>query len=137
MPKPPEGHRFELANRAAEKHGATSPRQIGTEAANQKRRVLRQIGLRANQLDGIGKALLDNYARAQAKVVLLDNYFEREGLLTAKGSPRAATKIYFTAINSARLALVRLNEHLKERHADPRRELDAYLEATYREVNGD
>lgn len=133
-PAPP----FEVGNTAALVHGTRSERQIGTEAGNQKRRLLRQIGLRANQLDGIGKALLDNYCRAQAKVVLLDTYFEREGFLTAKGTPRDATRVYFTAINSARLALIRLNEHLKERHRDPTGDLRDYIEATYSVVeNGD
>jgi hypothetical protein len=121
-------------NTLALKHGATSERQIGTEAGNQKRRLLRQIGLRANELDGIGRALLDNYARAQSKVEILDRYFAAEGLLTTKGIPRPATRIYFTAVNSARLALVRLNEHLKERRHDPTGELHRYLEA--RVVNG-
>jgi hypothetical protein len=130
---------FEVGNTAATTHGATSERQIGTEAANQKRRLLRQIGLRANQLDGIGRALLDNYCRAQAKVVLLDHYFDREGFLTAKGTPRAATRVYFTAVNSARLALVRLNEHLKELQADPNQALADYLASKreYQVRNGD
>jgi hypothetical protein len=88
-------------------------------ARAQKRRFLRRIGLRASDLDGIGQALLDNWARAQAKVELLDRHFEQAGFLDADGEPRPASKVYFTAINSARLAAVRLAEHMKVARVGP------------------
>jgi hypothetical protein len=101
-------------------HGAHVPAQIVRVARAQKRRLLRQIGLRAGDLDGIGLALLDNWARAQAKVELLDRYFAESGFLDEAGEPRPAGKVYFTALNSARLAAVRLADHLKARRvADP------------------
>jgi hypothetical protein len=105
---------------APRKHGAKSPARIARVARSQKRRLLRQIGLRASDLDGVGLALLDNWARAQAKVELLDQHFARVGLLDDEGEPIGATKLYFTALNSARLAVARLAEHLKVRGAgDP------------------
>jgi hypothetical protein len=76
---------------------------------------LNRIGLRASDLDGVGAALLDNWSRAQAKVEILDWHFEQVGLLDESGEPRGATRIYFTALNSARLSAVRLSEHLKTR----------------------
>jgi hypothetical protein len=109
---------FGHGNDAALKHGATAERQIRPRAASQKRRFLRQIGARRSDLDGVGLALLDNWARAQAKVELLDAWFDAHGLIGPEGEPRAPLKVYFTALNSARLAATRLAEHLRER-VDP------------------
>jgi hypothetical protein len=109
------GSPFAPGNAAAVRHGATSERQIRPAAKAQRRRFLRQNGLRAGDLDGIGRGLLDNWARAQAKVELLDAYFERHGFLDARGKPRGGVQVYFTALNSARLALARLDEHLGRR----------------------
>lgn len=94
-------------------HGAESPARIVRVARTQKRRWMSRSGMRARDLDGVSGALLDNWSRAQAKVELLDQYFAAVGLLDDGGEPRAATRIYFTALNSARLAAVRLAEHLK------------------------
>lgn len=41
-------------------HGASSDAQIRPVVRSQKRRLLRQIGLSASDLDGVGRALLDN-----------------------------------------------------------------------------
>ncbi len=109
--------RFGNTNRTS--HGARSATRIRPAARTQKRRLLRQIGLSSSDLDGIGKALLDNWARAQAKVDLLDRHFESVGFLDAKGEPVGATKIYFVAVNSARLALSRLREHLHAEEHSP------------------
>lgn len=100
-------------------HGASAESRIRPVARSQKRRLLRQIGLAASDLDGVGRALLDNWARCQAKVELCDRYFAEHGFLDEGGEPRAAVRVYFVAANSARLALVRLNEHLKARHHSP------------------
>jgi hypothetical protein len=81
--------------------------------------------------------LLDNWARAQAKVDLLDRHFAERGFLDQAGEPVSATRLYFTALNSARLALVRLNEHMRERTRTPGAALAEYLEATYSEEDGD
>jgi hypothetical protein len=116
---PHPGHdeqgRFEPGHAESTKHGARSEAQIRPVARAQRRRFLRQMGLRASDLEGLGLALLDNWARAQAKVVLLDAYFDRAGFLDEEGEPVPATRIYFTALNTARLALVRLDDHLKAR----------------------
>lgn len=106
-------------NENALSHGAYAPARIVRVARAQKRRFLAQAGLRANDLDGVSRALLDNWARAQAKVELLDRHFEeRGGLLDDGGEPLPATRIYFTALNSARLALARLSERVGRLDAD-------------------
>jgi hypothetical protein len=106
-------------NLNAARHGAQSATRIRPAARTQKRRLLRQIGLASSDLDGIGKALLDNWARAQAKVDLMDRYFTEHGFLDADGEPVGATKVYFVAVNSARLALSRLREHLNAQEHSP------------------
>jgi hypothetical protein len=106
---------FKRGNVLALRHGGYSQARIAPVARVQKRRLLRQVGLRASDLDGVALALLDNWARAQGKVELLDQHFAAIGLLDSDGEPRAATRVYFTALNSARLAAVRLAEHLKTR----------------------
>jgi hypothetical protein len=116
-------------------HGAHSPARIAPVARAQRRRFLRQTGLRASDLEGLGLALLDNWARAQAKVVLLDAHFAEVGFLDETGEPVPATKLYFTALNSARLALVRLNEHLKAR-APGEESLADYIARAYGEEAG-
>jgi hypothetical protein len=108
------------------RHGAHSQQSVGPIAAAAKRRLLRQLGLRASDLDGPGRAYLDLWARAAAKVALLDEHFDRAGLLDADGEPVPATRIYFTAANSARLALDRLTDHLRAR--DPARPLGELAE---------
>jgi hypothetical protein len=114
-------------------HGAHSPARIAPVARAQRRRFLRQTGLRASDLEGLGLALLDNWARAQAKVALLDDHFAEVGFLDEDGEPVPATKVYFTALNTARLALTRLNEHMRERTRQPGAALAEYLEASYSE----
>jgi hypothetical protein len=102
-------------NMRALTHGASSERVVRRVATTQKRRLLRQIGLRVADLDGVGLAFLDSWARAQAKVELLDSHFDRVGFLDRRGKPRAAVAVYFTALNSARLAADRFTKHLRER----------------------
>lgn len=109
---------FVSGNSAARKHGANSPAQIVRVARGQKRRLLRQIGLRAADLDGVALALLDNWSRAQSKVELLDRWLAEHGVVQEDGEPTPPMKIYFTALNCSRLAATRLAEHLRERH-DP------------------
>lgn len=110
---------------ASTTHGARSEVVVKRVATVQKRRLLRQVGLRANQLDGIGLALLDNWARAQAKVELMDEWATRHGWLTDEGDTPPFTKVYFAALNSARNSLSRLSEHLK---ATGRRETSMVVE---------
>lgn len=104
-------------NLNAARHGAHSEPTVRRVATVQKRRLLRQIGLRAGDLDGLGAAYLDAWARAQAKVELLDSWFSSHGFLDSEGAPTPGVAVYFTAVNSARLSLSRLEDHLRKRHA--------------------
>jgi hypothetical protein len=104
-----------LANLNAVRHGATSEARIRPVAANHRRRVLRQLRLSARDLDSVGRGYLDLYVRAVAKVELLDRFFEANGFLDEKGEPRGGVKVYFVAVNSSRLALARLEEHVRQR----------------------
>lgn len=97
------------------KHGARSEPVVRRVATVQKRRLLRQAGLRASDMDGIGLALLDGWARAQSKVELMDSWTAEHGWLDDAGNPPGFTPVYFAALNSARLALGKLAEHLKVR----------------------
>jgi hypothetical protein len=105
----------EQRRRAPVLHGADSPAQIVRVARAQKRRWLRQAGLRAGDLDGIALALLDNWSRAQSKVELCDRWYAEHGFLDEHGEPHGPSKLYFTAMNCARLAATRLAEHVKAR----------------------
>ena len=78
MPELSPAERAQRAQ-AALRHGAHAEAKVAPVARAQKRRFLRQSGLKASQLDGLGRAYLDNYARAQAKVELMDGWVERHG----------------------------------------------------------
>jgi hypothetical protein len=129
---------LEQRRNAPLKHGATSPTEIDVKAATVRRRFLTQNALRVSDLDALGRARLDGWARPQAKAELLDRYFAEHGLLDEGGIPRPAAAIYFPALNSARLALTKLEEHLRATVRAPGADLDAYLATTYtEEVNAD
>lgn len=118
---------FEPGNEAALKHGARSDKRVSPRAATHKRRVLRQIGLRASDLDGIALGYLDGFSRAQAKIELLDAYADEHGFIDRRGKPRGFVAVYVSLLNTARLALSKLDEHLKKRD-DPRvPSLEQYL----------
>lgn len=97
-------------------HGARSEQHVKRTATVQKRRLLRQIGLRAADLNGIGLGYLDTWARAQAKIELMDAWSNEHGWLSQDGQPPGFVAVYFAAINSARLALGKLDEHLAAQH---------------------
>jgi len=105
----------ELGNTRALVHGARSERTVKKVATVQKRRMLRQIGLRQADLTGIGLAFLDSWARAQAKVELMDADYERRGFLDRRGKPRASVSVYFTSLNSVRRSLAEFSKYLRER----------------------
>ena len=94
-------------------HGARSEPTVRRAATTIKRRILRQIGLRASDLSGLGLARLDNYARAQAKVELYDLWADANGWVTAEGGSPAFVDKYFAALNSSRLALNALEDYLR------------------------
>jgi hypothetical protein len=106
---------FQPHNEVAVRHGATSERLIGRRATVEKRRLLRQIGLRQSELGSIGRALLLNWSRAAAALHLLDEYAGKEGWLDAEGNPRGFSRLYVSLLNSERLALRSLSDHLKSR----------------------
>lgn len=96
-------------------HGARSEPTVKRVATVQKRRLLRQIGLRMSDLDGIALGYLDAWARAQSKVELMDAWSAEHGWLDIEGKPPGFVAVYFAAINSGRLALGKLEEHLRAR----------------------
>jgi hypothetical protein len=111
---------LEQRQNAAVKHGVTSPNENRRQSDHSSATVSEQNALRVGDLDAIGRARLDGWARAQAKCELLDRYFSEHGLFNDKGEPRPAAAIYFTALNSARLALTKLEEHLHSRIPRPK-----------------
>lgn len=116
-------------NTSAIKHGAFSPARIGRGAANQKRRLLRQNGLRKSDLDALGRALLSNWARAAAALSLMDAYAAEHGWLDADGEPRGFARLYVSMLNAERLAIGKLEGHLRARATDPHTALAEWIEA--------
>jgi hypothetical protein len=116
--KPVAGAR--AGNTRALTHGAHSEPAVKRTATNQKRALLRRIGLRQADLDGVGLALLDNWARAASKVRQMDDYFDRVGgVLDGRGKPRGATAFYLACLNAERRAVESFAKHLKDRgHGD-------------------
>ena len=101
------------------KHGGRSEPRVKAVATIQKRRLLRQIGLRLGDLDAVALGYLDLWARAQSKVELYDGWAAEHGYLNAAGESPSWVREYFAAINSARLALAKLADHLKQRGGEP------------------
>lgn len=118
---------FEEGNTAAMTHGATSERHIRPLARNHRRRVLRQIGLRASEIDPVGRAYLEHYCRLTAKVVLIDTFLDEVGVIDEHGNPRACMNLYVKMHNAAVQALARLERHLGPRERDPFLALEAHL----------
>jgi len=118
-----------VGNQLARKHGAASEAQIRPVAANHRRRVLRQLRLRAGDLDPIGRGYLDLYCRTIAKVGTIDAYVGERGLIRADGEPQPCLRLYTTLVNSARLALARLEQHVRARTTDPVADVQAWLDA--------
>jgi hypothetical protein len=109
------GEKFKVGNTVALVHGATSERQIVRRATVEKRRVLRQIGLREADLESLGRALLRNWARSAAALYLMDAYAERHGWLDADGNPRGFARLYVSMMNSELRALRALESYLRKR----------------------
>lgn len=87
------------------------------------------MNLRIGDLDGIAAGYLDGWARAWAKVTLLDEHFAQNGLI-APGGTDATLRVYFTAVNTSRLQLQRLSDHLA-RYAPAGEDLDTYIIEQY------
>lgn len=120
-------------NTNAKRHGlyavATKSGQIGPRAANQKRRILRQIGTRRADLDPAARGYLDLLARLLAKIEIADEFIEREGMIQPDGEVQPVLRLYVSLVNSARLTLGRLEEHLRKRSRPLGAALADYLEA--------
>ncbi len=114
-------------------HGATNSVQIARRATVEKRRLLRQIGLRQSDLTSVGRALLLNWARAAAALSVLDAHAAEHGWLKSDGEPRGFARLYVSMLNSERLALRSLEEHIRQR--PPRDTIEEIL-AEYEEVDG-
>jgi hypothetical protein len=93
---------LEQRRTAAVRHGGYAPSRIKARARAHRRRFLRRIDLRASDLDAIAAGYLDGWARALAKVDLMDGDESRAS------DPRE----YFAALNAARLRLAKLEERL-------------------------
>lgn len=117
-------------NRNAAKHdgyGSTKNDEIARRARNEKRRLLDRLGLRQRDLDPVGVAYLDHYAKLRARLDSVDAYLDEHGLIRADGEPQPVLRFYVSLANSARLALAKLEGHLRERKIDPGEELRRYL----------
>lgn len=101
-------------NVLALRHGARTEARIRPVARAQRRRLLRQIGLRASDLDGLGRALLANWSRAAAALSLMDDYTAEEGWLDGDGNPPGFAKLYVSMLNAERHALRALEAHLRQ-----------------------
>jgi hypothetical protein len=106
---------LEQRSKAGLRHGARSSGEIRRVARVQKRRLLRQAGLRASDLDGLGLAYLDTWSRAAAKVELLDKWAAEHGFLDEDGNLPPWHTFYLAALNSCRLTLAKFEDHLRQR----------------------
>jgi hypothetical protein len=62
---------------------------------------------------------LDQYVRIIGKIDLIDRYLAEYGVLRPDGEPQPAMRLYVALQNSARLSLVRLEDHLRKRGIEP------------------
>lgn len=85
-----------------ERHGAYSESQIKAKARAHQRRFLRQLGVRASDLDAITSAKLAHWARGQAQLDLFDATGER------------GSRNYWTAYNGITRTLRELESRVKE-----------------------
>jgi hypothetical protein len=121
---------------AATRTGSQSEYRITEVSRSHKRRLLRQMGKRIGDLDGLSLALIDVWARGFAKVTLLDQFYSERGLIR-DGEVDPSLKVYFTGLNSSRVALERLATHLRSL-GEPGVTLDDYLAHAYGpDSNGD
>jgi hypothetical protein len=77
-------------NQNAVKHGFSSEARIRPVARTQKRRLLRQIGLAASDLDGLGRALLDNCHVRRLGCLQRPRLAARRGSRPSVGGPSRA-----------------------------------------------
>jgi len=112
---------FEDGNTLSLVRGATSERRISRRATVEKRRALRQIGLRQSDLEALGRTLLQSWARSAAVLSLLDDYAELHGWIDDAGKPHGFAALYVSMLNAERRALKDLGVYLRERQRGPTR----------------
>jgi hypothetical protein len=66
----------------------------------------------------------------------MDEYAERHGWLDEKGEPRGFGRLYVSLLNAERLALAKLEDHVRARDRDAGAALREYLDAEYAEDDG-
>ena len=117
-------------------HGLTSERKFRPVAKNQKRTLLRKLGVRGGDLDAVAAVYVDVLARALAKIQLLDEYYAVHGIVRADGQGEPTLPIYGSMLNQARLTAWKLAEHMaREGQQGP--SLEDYIDSTYPRSNGD
>ena len=70
---------------AATRHGTKSEYHVTRVAKNRKRAILRQMHVRASDLDAVSNVLVV-LARGLAKLSLLDSYYDVHGMTARTGS---------------------------------------------------
>jgi hypothetical protein len=110
---------FEKDNTAALTHGATSERRIRPLARNHRRRLLRQFGLRASEIDPAGRAYLELLSRTTAKIAFIDVWLDEHGLIRDDGSLQPCMGVYVSLVNSSTRTLSKLVEHLRVEERNP------------------
>ncbi len=126
----------EQRRQAGTVHGATSERRIQPVAKNQKRKLLRQLGVRAGDLDAIAGVMVDLLARSLSKLQLLDTYYIQHGIVRVDGEPEPSLNAYLALLNTSRLTASKLAEHMASQgRRGPT--LEDYIDAQYGDRNGD
>lgn len=115
------GAELRQRSEASSTHGARSEGRIRPVAARLRRQVLRQLGTRVGDLDPIARGYLELYVRCTAKVRLYDAWIDEHGLIDATGNSPGFMATYNANVNSARLALGKLEDRVV---ASGRREHD-------------
>jgi hypothetical protein len=103
---------FAPGNEMAVLHGAFSEGHVKPVARTQRRRALRRFGIRASDLDPVGRALLAHYCALAAKAILIDAFLDEVGVVDAHGQPQPCMKVYVQLHRAALTALARLETHL-------------------------
>jgi hypothetical protein len=93
------------------------------------------MGMRIGDLDGISLAFVDGWARSHAVVTILTEHYTQNGLFRPDGEVDPSVRTFFTGINSSRLQLQRLAEHLAKIGGQGET-LQDYIDQTYG-PNGD
>jgi hypothetical protein len=82
-----------------------------------RRRLRRQLGLKLSELDPIALGYFNEYARLNAMIDAIDAYVAEHGVIQADGEPQQALSLYVSLQNSARLALSKLDDRMRQQGA--------------------